>query len=187
MAGCSEYSVFEYSDYRAYLKDEFEFFQSRDRKYTLRFITRELEFSSGFLSLIMQAKRRMSYATCTKICRYLGLTGLETQCFWLLTCFGQATTTKEKEEYWEMIEEVRSSHRAKTYTFATSFTVGLSDSSYRDIRSQMHDLEKEILRRVAGDGGAQQYQINLQILPMDSPSVQALDITNEINPNTEVK
>lgn len=93
-------SIFEYDNYRQYLKDFYEHSKARDKKFSFRYFARLAGFQSpNFLKLVMDEHRNLALPGIEKCARALKLNIEETFFFRNLVLFNQATTLEEKEAY----------------------------------------------------------------------------------------
>jgi uncharacterized protein (TIGR02147 family) len=90
-------SVFEYLDYRAYLRDYFTLAKAQKKQFSFRFFARRAGFSSpNFVQLVMLGKRNLGRAAVDQVAKGLGLTVAEAAFFGDLVALGQAETLAER-------------------------------------------------------------------------------------------
>lgn len=101
MAGSpNNISVFDYSDYRQFLRDKFAELKDKNRTFTYRFIATQAGLRSpGFLTQVFQGKSNLTQEMGQKIARIFGLTKMEIRFFRQLVGFSQAGTHEEKRQY----------------------------------------------------------------------------------------
>jgi len=93
--------IFQYHDYRLYLKDVYEEQKVRNTHYSFLFMAKRAGFSSpNFLQLIMQGKRNLSHESILKISRFLKLNKAEAEFFENLVHFNQSRTDEERNTYY---------------------------------------------------------------------------------------
>lgn len=93
-------SVFEYDNYRQFLKDSYERLKSHDNKYSFRYFSKLAGFkSSSVLKMIMDGKRNMGSGAIEQFSRALKLNADEAAFFRFLVLFNQAKTADEKQSY----------------------------------------------------------------------------------------
>lgn len=93
-------SVFEYGDYRLYLKDAYNAMKSRDKKFSFRYFARVAGFKAhSFLRLVMQGKSNLSPDSIEKIAKAFKFNPEETRFFRNLVHLNQATNTEEKHHF----------------------------------------------------------------------------------------
>ncbi len=92
--------VYDYLDYREFLKDTYSFLKSKDKKYSQRFFTRKLGVrSTGFFAEILNGKRNLSIRNILQFFKILKLDRDECGYFESLVNFNQARSLLEKD-YW---------------------------------------------------------------------------------------
>tara|TARA_B110000483_G_scaffold237626_1_gene312736 strand:- start:3901 stop:4722 length:822 start_codon:yes stop_codon:yes gene_type:complete len=97
-------SIFEYSEYREFLKDSFDEKKSIDAKYSYRFFALKADInSSGFFKLIIEGKRNLTKITIVKTCKAFELNGTQAEYFENLVFFNQAKTVEEKNHFFERL------------------------------------------------------------------------------------
>jgi uncharacterized protein (TIGR02147 family) len=101
-------NIFEYTDYRAYLKAIFEDKKKSDPKFSHRWLAQRLELStSNFIMLVMQGKRNLNQSLCFRLSEVLKHTRKEAEYFQSMVNFMQAGTGKEKDLYFNRIAALR--------------------------------------------------------------------------------
>jgi uncharacterized protein (TIGR02147 family) len=94
-------NLFEYQDYRAYLRDWFDNEKTTKPGYSFRVFAKKAGFqSSNFLMLIMQDKRNLTEESLKKCVTGLGLNLQEQEFFRNLVFFNQAHTHEDKNFYY---------------------------------------------------------------------------------------
>src|ERR1039458_6348832 len=76
--------IFEYENYRSYLKAELADRASKNEAYSLRAFAKSLGFSSSFISEVIQGKKTLSGDAASKIAMQLELNETESRYFTLL-------------------------------------------------------------------------------------------------------
>lgn len=103
-------SLFDYTDFRTFLRDYYSLQKKRTRGFSHRFISGHLGFTSpNFLKLVMDGKRNISKRSLKKITWGLGLNKKETEYFSYLVFFTQARDRVEKNYYFGLIAGMRAS------------------------------------------------------------------------------
>lgn len=101
-------NIYQYSDYRKFLKDWIEAKKRINSKYSYRYYSARSGFSSSnFLSLVVKGKRNLSSASIGKIAKGLGLKKPERLFFEDLVLMNQAATHAEKDHYYQRMIESR--------------------------------------------------------------------------------
>jgi len=93
-------NVFDYDNYRAFLKDSYHSLKEQDPKYSFRFFSKLAGFkSSSVLKMIMDGKRNLGSRSIDQFSHALKLTSQEASFFRILVLFNQAKTNDEKQSY----------------------------------------------------------------------------------------
>ncbi len=101
-------SIFQYSDYRAFLRDHFAYLKATNASYSFRTFSRLAGFSSpNFLQLVYDGKRNLSHESVERVAGAFRLTKSETSFLDSLVRFNQAYTTEEKNEQFERMLQHR--------------------------------------------------------------------------------
>lgn len=94
--------LYSYIDYRKFLKDYYEEQKARDPKFSHRYFTMKVGFSSsGYFSDVLSGKKNLSGAFMLKFAKALKLGKDEEEYFVNLVSFNQAKTLEEKNRYYE--------------------------------------------------------------------------------------
>jgi uncharacterized protein (TIGR02147 family) len=92
-------SVFEYDNYRQYLKDFYTAAKAENSKFSFRFLARQAGLSSAsFLKHVMDGQRNLSNESAEKVIRALKFNREEALHFKKLVQLNQATTTEERQK-----------------------------------------------------------------------------------------
>ena len=95
-------TVFDYTDYREYLRDKFSETKSKTSGFTYRFIAEQAGFRSpGFLTQVLQGKSNLTEAMARKIANAIGLSKMEVRYFCHLVGFTQAKSHENKRKYFQ--------------------------------------------------------------------------------------
>jgi len=98
-------SIYGYTDYRAYLKDFYEFKKDSARGYSYRSFSKAAGFSSpNFLKLVIDGKRNISNEAIDKFIKGLRLNPQMGKYFRSLVKMNQSKADKEKLEYFEELK-----------------------------------------------------------------------------------
>lgn len=112
MARALAVDVFEYLDYRSFLRDAYSDLKARQRGFSYRWFSRKAGLASpNFLKLVIDGDRNLTAASAEQFAGALGLSGQETSFFRELVSFNQAGTAAEKNRHFERIGQFRR-HRA---------------------------------------------------------------------------
>lgn len=97
-------SVFQYRDYRQYLKDWYEEKKKEHHGFSFRNFSRHAGFSSSnFLLLVMKARRNLTKQSLAKFNIGLGLNKQEAEFFENLVFFNQAKQHEQKDLYYHRL------------------------------------------------------------------------------------
>lgn len=107
--------VYDYIDYRTYLRDMFEFKKTTQRFFSYRFFAREAGFASpNFLKLVTEGQRNLTNESVAKIVKGFGLKKQESEFFEYLVFMNQAKTNDSRNHYYRKMLSVKgyiSNHR----------------------------------------------------------------------------
>ncbi|MBC7741621.1 MAG: TIGR02147 family protein [Bdellovibrionaceae bacterium] len=99
--------LFNYHDYRSFLKDWFE--QARENQsLSLRSIAEKCELSTGYLPMILAEKRNLSEKSFLKLQKVLNLKQEESNYFKLLLTLSDGALSQERLTAFEEIKKIRS-------------------------------------------------------------------------------
>jgi uncharacterized protein (TIGR02147 family) len=97
--------VFEYDDYRIFLRDYFDARKKERTQFSQRFFSQKAGFKAhNFCTMVMSGARNLSIGSIQKIIHALGLRGRAATFFENLVFLNQATTLQEKELYFNRIK-----------------------------------------------------------------------------------
>jgi len=110
----TEPDVLQYTNYRVYLRDYYEFKKSTTAAFSLRFFAEKAGLSShAHLKLTIDGKRNITKNTVTKLIHGLGLENQRAAYFESLVFFNQATTDEDKKVYYAQL--IKASPRSKLH------------------------------------------------------------------------
>ncbi|HKP98550.1 MAG TPA: TIGR02147 family protein [Fibrobacteria bacterium] len=96
--------LYQYTDYRKYLRDYYEAKRASQKEFTHRYIAQAIGFkSTGTFAQILQGKTNISPQTILHFVRFLALKKDEADYFELLVLFNQGKSHAEKKRYFERI------------------------------------------------------------------------------------
>ncbi len=102
--------IFEYDNYRSFLRDYFAEQKRLRDAFSHRFFARRAGFaSSSFCSHVIDGKRNLTSDSLKKIIRGMKLTGKASSYFEALVRFNQAKTVEDREAYFRELERLRKS------------------------------------------------------------------------------
>ena len=103
-----EVSVFDYLDYRAYLKSYFAQMKQQRRYFSYRYFSKIAGFkTSSVIKLVIDGKRNLSRTSMLKIARAIGLTATEQDYFTILVLFNQCRSAEEKSSLLFALSDLR--------------------------------------------------------------------------------
>ncbi len=130
--------LFTYIDYRKFLKDYYEEQKARDAKFSHRYFTMKVGFSSsGYFSDVLAGKKNLSGAFMLKFAKALKLSREEEEYFLNLVSFNQAKTLEEKNRFYE---KMMTSGKVKVDVLAPEKYEYFSKWHYAAIREVLHYL-----------------------------------------------
>lgn len=101
-------NVYQYTDYREYLKAYFENRKKNDPKFSHRYLARRLGLSApNFIMMVMQGKRNLTRQLAFRISEEFGHNPKEAEYFECMVGFAQAETTTEKDRYFTSMMTLR--------------------------------------------------------------------------------
>ena len=107
----SKPSIYQYVDYRAFLKDRFQWTQTQDNSFSQRKLARTAGFANpGFFNEVIQGRRKLSPAAIDRMGRGLSLEANETEFLRVLVAYTEAKSLDEKEAAHHRLEQRRNRH-----------------------------------------------------------------------------
>jgi uncharacterized protein (TIGR02147 family) len=108
-------SIFDYSDYRQFLKEYYESHKALNPAFSYRYLAQKAGVNSApFFKFILEGKRNLTKATILKTCIALKLNDREAEYFENLVFFNQAKTVAEKNHFFaRLVEKQRHRNVAK--------------------------------------------------------------------------
>jgi uncharacterized protein (TIGR02147 family) len=164
-------TIFEYTDYREFLRDMYAFKKATDPKFSFRNFSRSAGFkSSNILNLVMKGHRNIGARSVEKFSKGFKLKSEEAEFFQCLVQFNQASTAEEKQKFAEALVKFKSYQ--KIYPVNESQFNYFNRWYYIPIREMIslpsfHDNPQEIAQRLTPPitpAEAQQAQQALQEL-----------------------
>ncbi len=96
-------NIFEYLDYRNFLKEYYNYKKSVDPDFTHRFVADKLLIDSGFFTKIILGKRHISPEIARRFADFIGLGKRETEYFNTMVQFCKAKKHEEKNRLFETL------------------------------------------------------------------------------------
>lgn len=101
-------SLFQYADYRDYLRDYIELKKAQNSSISYRYLAQRAGInSSSFYTQVLKGKRNLTKDTATKTIKALKLTGDEATYFEYMVFFTQAKDSVQKNHFFNMMCELR--------------------------------------------------------------------------------
>ena len=101
-------NIFEYYDYRAYLRDRVSYERDRTPVFSNRYIVQKAGFKSPTaLKHVIDGKRNLSLESANRFAGALKIEGIHRHYFLTLVLFNQALTTEEREKYLNELSELK--------------------------------------------------------------------------------
>jgi uncharacterized protein (TIGR02147 family) len=101
-------NIFEYQNYRTYLKDYYSEQKARKKRFSYRYFSEKAGVNSAsFLYYIIENKRNLTGSSILKISQAIGHSREEADYFENLVFFNQAKTINEKTHFYSKIIEIR--------------------------------------------------------------------------------
>ncbi len=147
-------AIFDYLDYRAFLRDLFNFKKSKNHLFSYRVFSGKAGFSSpNFLKLVIDNKRNLTNESIGKIAKGFSLKKQEREFFENLVFMNQASTNDEKDHYYKKMMSVTGylkSHR-------------INKSNYKYFSKWYYPVIREVA--VFGDRNATPEEISRALNP----------------------
>lgn len=106
--------LFEYANYRDYLKDWFNIAKATRRNVTYRSFSKKAGLkSSNFVMLVIQGKRNLTEESIASLCKALELNKQESEFFRNLVYFNQAKTKLDENLYFQKMISSKKYHQLK--------------------------------------------------------------------------
>lgn len=99
--------IFDYMDYREFLRDLFQQRSGESKTFSLRFFSQRIGVNSGSLSRILKGQRHLDPDKARDLARILGLKEQEAEYLTTLVLFGQAKNTHEQNLCMEKMLRLR--------------------------------------------------------------------------------
>lgn len=106
--------IFEYLDYRQFLKDMYAYYKNSNPIFSFRFFAKQAGLkSTNYLKLVMEGERNLSSEAIYKFAGAFKLNKKEVPFFESLVFFAQAKSTEEKNRHYERIAETKCYNQVK--------------------------------------------------------------------------
>jgi uncharacterized protein (TIGR02147 family) len=151
--------IFQYTDYRLFLRDYFEQSKRNNPVFSHQYFARRAGIkSSGFMLHVIKGQRNLTIAVLHKVAHAIGMDASQTGFFELLVHFNQAREQRDKDYYLQQLMEKR----------RTVKTVRLVDKHYEFWKDWHHSAVREIIP-VAGKNATPAGIAKLMV-PAQSPA-----------------
>ena len=101
-------NVFEYTDYRKFLKDYYEDNKGKKPYFSYRYLSKKAGINaSAFFKYVIEGKRGLTKTSIMKTVQAVGFSEDEAQYFENLVYFNQARTLKEKDAFFKNLMDKR--------------------------------------------------------------------------------
>jgi uncharacterized protein (TIGR02147 family) len=128
--------IFNYSDYRLFLKDYFEESKKTCHAFSHQYFARKAGIrSSGFMLHVIKGQRNLTQAVLHKVAHAVGLNSLQTEFFEALVNFNQAKQQRDKDYYLQKMMERRRSIK----------TMHIEDKQVEFYKDWRHSAVREII------------------------------------------
>ncbi len=161
-------NIFEYVDYREYLRDYYDAGKANVSQFSYRYLARLAGFSSpNFFKLVMDGDRNLSNDSTSKFAKALKLDREEKRFFADLVAFDQAETVEERNEAFERVAASRRFRRARRLD--SSMFEYLSRWYHPAIRelAALDDFRKDpewIAQKLSPEVSVEQVEASLELL-----------------------
>jgi uncharacterized protein (TIGR02147 family) len=100
-------TIFEYADYKIYLKDYYSLQKKNNRRFSYRFFAAKAGVAPSLLKDIIAGRRNLTIPVMRKYARAMALNRKETEYFSVLVNFVNSKTNKDKNEYFNQMIAAR--------------------------------------------------------------------------------
>lgn len=101
-------SIYEYSDYRLFIKDYYELRKAESPAFSYRYLAQKAGINSApFFKFLIEGKRNLTSETVGKVATALKLDAKSREYFENLVFFNQAKTTKDKNRFFDKLIALR--------------------------------------------------------------------------------
>lgn len=112
-------NLFEYLDYRLFLRDYYKKAKESKKGFSLRSFSKKAGFSSSnFFKLVMDGDRNLTSKSVIPFCKGLELNQLESKYFKSLVVFNQADSHAEQEEAYQVLLKIRAQRKLEPLALA---------------------------------------------------------------------
>ena len=163
--------IFEYTDFRKYLKDVFKEQKDLNNSFSHRYAAVKLGLStSNFLWLVMQGKRNLNPSHCLKLSELFKHTPKESDYFENMVLFGQAKTHREKDRHFTRMTALRKNSNVgrieeRHYTYLSNWynSVVRELVTQKDFKKDYNTLAKRIRPRITESQARKSVELLLEL------------------------
>lgn len=110
-SGGKKPSIYQFVDYRTFLKERFQWLQTQDTSFSQRKLARVAGFANpGFFNEVIQGRRKLSPNAIDRMGTGLDLESNETEFLRVLVAYTEAKTLNDKEQAHQRLEQRRNRH-----------------------------------------------------------------------------
>ncbi len=150
--------VYDYSDYRQFIKDYYEGRKSANPAFSYRYLAQKAGINSApFFKFLIEGKRSLTQETVVKVATALKLDDKETEYFGNLVFFNQAKTVKEKSRFFDKLIALQKSRN----------TLRIGSEKYEYFSEWYHCAIRELV--AMADFGGDFIKIGNALKPSISP------------------
>ena len=100
-------SIFEYDDYRTFMRDYFEAKKREQSSFSQRYFAKKVGFNAhNFCTLVLLGKRNLSMDSIQKVLKGIGLKGKTGTYFENLVYLNQASTLEDKDRFFNRLKHI---------------------------------------------------------------------------------
>lgn len=133
--------IFEYNDYRLFLKDYYKEKKKTCGYFTYRYFAKIADFSSPvFIKLVIDGKSNLRLQSIKKLANAINLNNTESKYFTALVQFNQAKTVKKKKEYYVVLRMLNKEYGVQV----------LDSSQYDYYTKWFHSVLRELAPNIKG-------------------------------------
>jgi uncharacterized protein (TIGR02147 family) len=158
-------SIFDYLDYREFLKDHYEANKARNPFHSFRFISSKTGLDSSFYVKVLQKQMHLSLKSLPCLINFLNLNKKESEYFTLLVRFNRADKKEEMKRCFENIIEFRN---LRTNT--------LDAKKYEYFSKWYYVVIRELLNFTEFDGNYKALAMKLNPPISESEAKKAIDL-----------
>lgn len=164
-------NIFDYSDFRNYLKDVFKEQKKLNASFSHRYAAARLGLStSNFLWLVMQGKRNLNPALCFKLSELFKHTPKESDYFENLVSLTQAKSHREKDRYFSRMMSMRKNSSAgkideRLYSYLSNWynAVVRELVTHKGFKKDFAALARRLRPRITESQARKSFELLLQL------------------------